>query len=124
MKEKSAKEQSGNVEPAFTVADEGFESRVRDSFSRQGLMKHLGAELVELSDVDRAVEHLTNAIARRPSAPYEAEAVAELELGMAYARSGRRDRAAAAFDRAIAAAPRDDPSSVRDRARAALRRLQ
>src|SRR5262249_645832 len=40
----------------------------------------LGAELVELSDVDRAVEHLTNAIARRPSAPYEAEAVAELEL--------------------------------------------
>ena len=27
----------------------GFESRVRDSFNRQGLMKHLGAELVELA---------------------------------------------------------------------------
>lgn len=34
--------------PGFAVADEKFESRVRESFSRQGLMKHLGAELVEL----------------------------------------------------------------------------
>ena len=30
----------------FSVADEKFETRVRESFSRQGLMKHLGAELV------------------------------------------------------------------------------
>jgi uncharacterized protein (TIGR00369 family) len=37
------KEHSG-----FPVADEKFESRVRESFSRQGLMKHLGAELVDL----------------------------------------------------------------------------
>jgi uncharacterized protein (TIGR00369 family) len=37
------KEDSG-----FPVADEQFETRVRESFSRQGLMKHLGAELVEV----------------------------------------------------------------------------
>jgi uncharacterized protein (TIGR00369 family) len=33
---------------SFSVADEKFETRVRESFSRQGLMKHLGAELVEV----------------------------------------------------------------------------
>jgi uncharacterized protein (TIGR00369 family) len=33
----------------FSVADEKFETRVRESFSRQGLMKHLGAELVEVA---------------------------------------------------------------------------
>src|SRR5215472_6024232 len=49
MKEKSKQEQPGKIEPAFRVADVGFESRVRDSFNRQGLMKHLGAELVELA---------------------------------------------------------------------------
>lgn len=32
----------------FSVADEKFETWVRESFSRQGLMKHLGAELVEV----------------------------------------------------------------------------
>ena len=37
------KEQTG-----FHVEDTQFASRVRESFSRQGLMKHLGAELVEL----------------------------------------------------------------------------
>jgi uncharacterized protein (TIGR00369 family) len=33
----------------FSAPDAEFESRVRQSFSRQGLMKHLGAELVELT---------------------------------------------------------------------------
>ncbi len=33
----------------FSVADGQFESRVRESFNRQGLMKHLGAELVEVT---------------------------------------------------------------------------
>ena len=33
---------------SFSIADEKFETRVRESFSRQGLMKHLGAELVEV----------------------------------------------------------------------------
>ena len=33
----------------FSAPDAQFESRVRDSFGRQGFMKHLGAELVELT---------------------------------------------------------------------------
>jgi uncharacterized protein (TIGR00369 family) len=33
----------------FAVVDREFESRVRGSFSRQGLMRHLGAELVEVT---------------------------------------------------------------------------
>jgi uncharacterized protein (TIGR00369 family) len=32
----------------FTAQDPGYERRVRDSFARQGMMKHLGAELVSL----------------------------------------------------------------------------
>src|SRR5690242_11042208 len=44
------KEQSSMKEKStFSVVDEEFEKRVRESFSRQGLMKHLGAELVELT---------------------------------------------------------------------------
>jgi uncharacterized protein (TIGR00369 family) len=34
--------------PRFTASDPQYESRIRDSFARQGLMKHLGAELAEL----------------------------------------------------------------------------
>jgi uncharacterized protein (TIGR00369 family) len=33
----------------FSVADANFESRVRESFALQGFMKHLGAELLELT---------------------------------------------------------------------------
>jgi uncharacterized protein (TIGR00369 family) len=36
-------------EKRFSAADSEFESRVRESFARQGLMKHLGAEIVELT---------------------------------------------------------------------------
>jgi uncharacterized protein (TIGR00369 family) len=34
--------------PKFTTVDAEFENRVRESFARQGLMKHLGAELAGL----------------------------------------------------------------------------
>lgn len=34
--------------PRFEAQDSEFARRVRDSFARQGLMKHLGAELVSL----------------------------------------------------------------------------
>lgn len=33
----------------FTASDPQYESRIRESFARQGLMKHLGAELAELA---------------------------------------------------------------------------
>jgi uncharacterized protein (TIGR00369 family) len=32
----------------FTASDAEYESRIRESFSRQGMMKHLGATLAEL----------------------------------------------------------------------------
>ncbi len=35
-------------QPRFSVVDAKFERRVQESFKRQGLMKHLGAQLVEL----------------------------------------------------------------------------
>jgi uncharacterized protein (TIGR00369 family) len=38
-------------EAGFHVEDAEFASWVRESFSRQGLMKHLGAELVELAAI-------------------------------------------------------------------------
>jgi len=34
--------------PRFTAVDPGFDGRVRESFARQGLMKHLGAKLAGL----------------------------------------------------------------------------
>jgi uncharacterized protein (TIGR00369 family) len=34
--------------PRFEIQDPEYQRRVRDSFARQGLMKHLGAELVSL----------------------------------------------------------------------------
>lgn len=37
-----------NKQAGFAAMDAAFESRVRESFSRQGLMNHLGAELAAL----------------------------------------------------------------------------
>jgi uncharacterized protein (TIGR00369 family) len=34
--------------PRFTASDPHYETRIRNSFARQGIMKHLGAHLVEL----------------------------------------------------------------------------
>lgn len=80
----------------------------------------LAAELIELQAVERAIQHLDAVIAQHPTRPYEAEALAQLELGIAYGRAGHRDRAMAALSRAIAIAPRDDPANVRSRARDAM----
>ena len=37
-----------NEHPRFTVYDAEYQSRIRESFDRQGLMKHLGARLAEV----------------------------------------------------------------------------
>jgi len=47
--EESPKERPAKKQARFAVADAEFASRVRQSFNRQGLMKYLGAELVELT---------------------------------------------------------------------------
>jgi tetratricopeptide (TPR) repeat protein len=81
----------------------------------------LARELVDLGHVDRAVGHLTAVIALRPAAPYAAHALAQLQLGDAYDRLGRRDPARAAYRAALTLAPERDPIGVRARARAGLR---
>jgi tetratricopeptide (TPR) repeat protein len=83
----------------------------------------LGAELIELSQFDRAIAELSTVIAGTPQRPYAAQALAQLEIGEAYARSSRRDRAIDALNAAIALAPRDDPENIRTRARDRLRRV-
>jgi uncharacterized protein (TIGR00369 family) len=50
-----------NDHPRFTASDPHYEARIRDSFSRQGIMKHLGARLVEL-----APGHVTIQVPFRP----------------------------------------------------------
>jgi len=49
-------------------------------------------------------------------------ALAQLQLGEAYDRLGRRDLARAAYQAALALAPERDPARVRTRAQAGLRR--
>jgi tetratricopeptide (TPR) repeat protein len=82
----------------------------------------IAAELTALDKPDEAIDLLRAVIASTPTAPYGASATAWLELGAAYDRKGRRDRARQAYQAAIAAAPPDDPDGIRDRARDALRR--
>ena len=82
----------------------------------------LGTELTALDQPDRAIDALQSVIARRASAPYEAQAAAQLALGTAYDRQGRRDLATTAYRAASALAPNDDPLRVRPRARARLER--
>jgi uncharacterized protein (TIGR00369 family) len=47
--------------PRFTATDPQYEARIRDSFARQGIMKHLGARLAEL-----APGHVTIQVPFRP----------------------------------------------------------
>ena len=81
----------------------------------------LAAELIETSQPDRAIGHLTAVIALQPTAPYSSLALAQLQLGDAYDRLDRRESASAAYRAALAQAPDRDPASVRARARAGLR---
>jgi len=82
----------------------------------------LATELTALDRPDRAIDEVQIVIARRASAPYEAQAAAQLALGAAYDRQDRRDLAATAYRAASALAPNDDPLHVRTQARARLER--
>jgi tetratricopeptide (TPR) repeat protein len=92
-------------------------ARLTDVRARLGL----AAELIDTSQPDRAIGHLTAVIALQPTAPYSALALAQLQLGDAYDRLGRRDLASVAYRAALTLAPARDPASVRARARAGLR---
>ena len=93
-------------------------SDLADADARLGL----GAELVALDRADRAIDQLEIVIARHASAPYEAQATAQLELGAAYDRLGQRDLALTAYRAAGQLTPNDDPLHVRAQARAGLER--
>jgi len=77
----------------------------------------LAAEATEVGEPSRAIALLEPLVAARPSAPYGIVALAHLTLGDAYAASGNRQKALAAYAAAIATAPSDDPDHVRPRAR-------
>jgi tetratricopeptide (TPR) repeat protein len=83
----------------------------------------LADDLIALGEFARAAETVQPIVDARPTAPYGAEARANLLLGRALAAQHTRDRALAAFDRAIASAPSDDPDAVRSRAREERARL-
>jgi tetratricopeptide (TPR) repeat protein len=87
---------------------------------------HLGAaaQLRALSQPDLAIEEAQWVIDHAPSVPYGAVALAQLETARAWAAKGARDKAAAAYRAAIAAAPPDDPRHVRRDAERGLARLR
>jgi tetratricopeptide (TPR) repeat protein len=82
----------------------------------------LARKFEALWQTDRAIEQLQAVLDKRPSRPYGAVALAQLQLGAAYDRLGRRDEAVAAYRRALAAAPPGDPDDIRDDATQGLRR--
>jgi tetratricopeptide (TPR) repeat protein len=77
----------------------------------------LAQELIALSDPQAAIDQLQAALALKSTAPYSAQALAQLRLGVAYDRINRRDLANASYDAAISLAPSDDPLKVRANAR-------
>jgi tetratricopeptide (TPR) repeat protein len=83
----------------------------------------LGAaeELDRLDETDRALDSARKALALRPERPYGAGARAHLLEGGMLDRLGERSEAMAAYNAALAAAPRGDPDGVADKARAGLR---
>jgi tetratricopeptide (TPR) repeat protein len=91
---------------------------IAESRARLGMSKQLEA----LHETDRAIEHLEALVASRPTTPYAAYALAELRLGQAHDRLGARAAAVAAYRRAAAAAPHNDPYDIADRARRVMRR--
>jgi tetratricopeptide (TPR) repeat protein len=82
----------------------------------------MAACLDALFETDAAIEQLQAVVDARPKSPHGAMAMAQYRLGAACDRMGWRDRSAAAYRSAIAAAPPDDPDDVRTKARAAMAR--
>ena len=88
---------------------------IADTRARLGLAH----ALTELAQPAAALDLVAPVIdANRPQ-PYGAIAEAHLARGRAYLALNDPDRARAAFDRALATTPSDDPDDVRARVRAA-----
>ncbi len=81
----------------------------------------IASQLDQLSQSEAALEYLHAVIESNPVAPFGAVARAQLQLGDALQHLGRRAESSAAYRAAIAAAGRDDPLRIAERAREALR---
>jgi tetratricopeptide (TPR) repeat protein len=103
---------------AQAQADRVNDADLAEVRARFGIARHLDT----LGDTDEAIEHLQRIVALRPAKPYSALALAELRLGEAYDRLNARSDAMAHYERAVRAAPPDDPRNVRRDAAERLRR--
>ena len=95
-------------------------SQLAEANARLGI----ASQLDQLSQRRGGLEHLHAVIASQPTAPFDAVARAQLQLGQTLEHLGRRDEAAAAYRAAISAAGRNDPLKIAPRARASLRAIE
>ncbi|MEP6915267.1 MAG: tetratricopeptide repeat protein [Acidobacteriota bacterium] len=86
--------------------------------ARLGIARQLEA----LWQTDDAIAMLEAVVSLRPTAPFGAQALAQLRLGEAYDRMGRRADAVEAYRAAIVATPAPDSNNVRTQAGERLRR--
>jgi tetratricopeptide (TPR) repeat protein len=81
----------------------------------------MALQLDRLFETDKAIDHVRAVIAARPTTPYGAVALAQLQLGQALDRMGARSDAVTAYRAALALAPPDDPLGIVGPAHAGLR---
>lgn len=96
------------------------ESAMAEAAARLGIALQLG----RLSEHEAALPHLRAVIAAKPSAPYDAVARANVQLGETLQHLGRIHEATTAYRAAIGSLPPGDPSRIRARAEAGLRTLR
>jgi tetratricopeptide (TPR) repeat protein len=87
--------------------------------ARLGLAQQLEKHL----ESNAAIAQLQEVIARKPTVPFGALARAQLQLGQALDRRGRRSEAVAAYRAALDNVPPGDPDRIAPAAHAALRSL-
>jgi len=79
----------------------------------------LARELDAMFETDRAIEQLEAVAGSDPPDPYSAQA--QLQLGAAHDRLGRRDLAVRAYSAAVSLASGEEAAQIREKARAGLR---
>jgi tetratricopeptide (TPR) repeat protein len=81
----------------------------------------MALQLDRLFETDRAIAYLQEIIKAQPVAPFGAVAQAQLQLGRALDRMGRRADAETAYREALAVNPPSDPRRITGEAKAGLR---